>query len=346
MRVTDLDTRELFEFAAATGEIHIAGKRAILVDTNAIGTLKKELVERLGADEARVAVTRFGFVQGWTLAGAMQSQFRFETTAERAEACGRILMLEGMVRMPADGPGPLSATGATLTASFEADQHLAHFGPGERPTCAMICGLMSGYLSRVLDEDIFVLEDRCIGKGDATCCIIARTHQQWGDAREDELKFFRHEQRASSLDASLHQVTDTLARVEQRLRVKAPECGRIAGDGGEPPGLIAQSETMQRLVDLARRVAKVDSTVLITGESGTGKERIARFVHDESSRSAGPFVAINCGAITETLLESELFGHARGHSPAPCNIGRVSSRRPPVAPSCWMRSARCRRACR
>jgi len=69
---------------------------------------------------------------------------------------------------------------------------------------------------------------------------------------------------------------------------------------------------MRKLVDLARRVAKVDSTVLITGESGSGKERVARLVHEESTRAAGPFIAVNCGAITETLLESELFGHARG----------------------------------
>jgi transcriptional regulator with PAS, ATPase and Fis domain len=69
---------------------------------------------------------------------------------------------------------------------------------------------------------------------------------------------------------------------------------------------------MAQLVDLARRVAKVDSTILITGESGSGKERVARLVHEESTRAAGPFVAVNCGAITETLLESELFGHARG----------------------------------
>jgi transcriptional regulator with PAS, ATPase and Fis domain len=69
---------------------------------------------------------------------------------------------------------------------------------------------------------------------------------------------------------------------------------------------------MRRLVDLARRIATVDTTVLITGETGTGKERIARFLHDESARSQGPFIAVNCGAVTETLLESELFGHVRG----------------------------------
>lgn len=77
-------------------------------------------------------------------------------------------------------------------------------------------------------------------------------------------------------------------------------------------GLVARSPAMRKLVDLARRIAKVDSTVLITGESGTGKERIARLVHEASPRAEGPFIAVNCGAITETLLESELFGHVRG----------------------------------
>ena len=87
---------------------------------------------------------------------------------------------------------------------------------------------------------------------------------------------------------------------------------QVARNAGESHGIVARSASMRRLLDLAGRAALVDSTVLITGESGSGKERIARLLHLESARAKGPFVAVNCGAIAETLLESELFGHARG----------------------------------
>ena len=72
------------------------------------------------------------------------------------------------------------------------------------------------------------------------------------------------------------------------------------------------SHAMQRVMALAARVAPVDSTVLITGESGVGKERLARWLHKASRRRGRTFLAVNCGAFSDTLLESELFGHARG----------------------------------
>lgn len=75
---------------------------------------------------------------------------------------------------------------------------------------------------------------------------------------------------------------------------------------------IGKSQEITQIVKLAKRVADTDTTVLINGESGTGKELIARMVHQNSSRSKGPFVAVNCGALSEELLESELFGHKKG----------------------------------
>ena len=75
---------------------------------------------------------------------------------------------------------------------------------------------------------------------------------------------------------------------------------------------IARSEAMQEVLELAARVAPIDTTVLVYGESGTGKEFIVRMIHEQSPRAAAPFVSINCAALTETLLESELFGHVRG----------------------------------
>jgi two-component system, NtrC family, response regulator AtoC len=77
-------------------------------------------------------------------------------------------------------------------------------------------------------------------------------------------------------------------------------------------GIIAKSPAMKNAIEMATKVARYPSPVLITGESGTGKELIARLVHDQSDRAGQAFIAVNCGAIPENLLESELFGYVRG----------------------------------
>ena len=83
---------------------------------------------------------------------------------------------------------------------------------------------------------------------------------------------------------------------------------RLRGDHG----MVGESPEMHRLLDVLARVAPVESTVLLRGASGTGKELAARALHDQSPRADGPFVAVNCATLSETLLESELFGHEKG----------------------------------
>lgn len=79
-----------------------------------------------------------------------------------------------------------------------------------------------------------------------------------------------------------------------------------------PSGIVGRSPLLATALALAEKVARHPSTVLVTGESGTGKELVARYIHRASPRAALPFIAVNCGAIPESLLESELFGHAKG----------------------------------
>ena len=102
-------------------------------------------------------------------------------------------------------------------------------------------------------------------------------------------------------------LSDHVARLlEQRPALRLAQPGPAAG------ALVGRSPAMQSVFDAIRLVGPTDTTVLVTGETGTGKELVARAIHETSPRANGPFVAVNCAALAEGLLESELFGHVRG----------------------------------
>jgi two-component system response regulator AtoC len=96
------------------------------------------------------------------------------------------------------------------------------------------------------------------------------------------------------------------------LREEVKRLRQVVAEGRSVAGMLGESAAMQRVYDVLERIKDSDVSVLITGESGTGKELVARALHERSRRRPGPFIAINCASLPETLLESELFGHTRG----------------------------------
>jgi DNA-binding NtrC family response regulator len=112
----------------------------------------------------------------------------------------------------------------------------------------------------------------------------------------------------------LTELATTLERAlrQYRLEEKVRQLPRAAGAPPVLKGILGTSHAMREVCTLVERVSAIDSSVLITGENGTGKELVARALHEHSHRKDGPFVAVNCAAIPEGLIESELFGHLKG----------------------------------
>jgi two-component system response regulator HydG len=202
MRAADLDHKELLELDADGGVIRFAGQRALLVDAVAMGLLRKYLVENFGVNAARTVLTQFGFAHGWRMAEAMHGAFQWDSEEEWRQAGTRIHALEGLYRLQPGSGGPLTEAGTMLVASYEAEQHLLHFGRADVAVCWTICGLMSGYISRSTSKEVYVLEGRCVGKGDAACHLFARSRAEWGMERVDELRFFEPTRLAECLDVS------------------------------------------------------------------------------------------------------------------------------------------------
>ncbi len=149
-------------------------------------------------------------------------------------------------------------------------------------------------------------------RSDATEVIVMTAHSTVEQAieamRRGAYDFIAKPFSTAELRALVQKAFEKRAIVTENHRLRA-QVDRIDKSN---EGLLFRSEAMRRVMDLVHRIASSKSTVLVTGESGTGKERIARAIHVSSERAKRPFLVVNCGAIPEQLIESELFGHEKG----------------------------------
>ena len=166
-----------------------------------------------------------------------------------------------------------------------------------------------GYIDPVITMDVIATKDRR--------SAVQRT-KSGGSVMATGIPLFDSEGRVRKVIINSRDLTEylelqeRLSKTEENLVRAQSELTRLRQDSRKINGVICSSGAMQAVIDLALRLAKVSTTLLIQGESGVGKDVIARLIHTESSRRDAPFIKINCGAIPAELLESELFGYERG----------------------------------
>ncbi len=318
-----LHLAELLDFRPDEGVIRLHEQRVVILSAAAMGLMRKELVDTLGRETARRLLLRFGFADGYHDAVNLRARSNWATPADGLRAGAMLHTLEGIVRADVRRVEYDVETGrfeeeVSWHDSYEAEQHVHHYGKSPAPVCWSLVGYYSGFGSACLGKEVYFRETACSGQGERHCTAIGRDVNGWGAEAES----IRAEFQTASLGQEVERLRDAvgkrlkeldrrerlLERRERELNLLRERVNRHA----DAKHFIAGSEAMQHVLELAGRVAPIDTTVLVYGESGTGKEFIVKLIHDQSPRAAAPFVSINCAALTETLLESELFGHVRG----------------------------------
>ena len=310
MIAEDLSLTELISFS--DGEVSLQGRRLIIHDMHAIAELRRDLLRIVGPDKTRQILTRFGYWWGKADAAAMKRIFRWKSTEELLKSGPRLQTISGVsnavVKRLTIGETPEHFRMEVIwNNSVDAQEQLIASGPSKEPSCWILTGYASGFASFCMKTDIFFIEDQCMASGNAQCSAVGLSRLAWGSQIEPHLKYFE----LQDIQLRVEQLSNDL---QEQSRIQ-DEQRRQALSTPRPTKMLqpeVRSTSYLRVLDIAERVAPYDSSLLITGETGTGKEVLATHIHFLSSRSRKMFLPINCGALPESLLESELFGHTEG----------------------------------
>ncbi|MBA4286375.1 MAG: sigma-54-dependent Fis family transcriptional regulator [Xanthomonadaceae bacterium] len=299
--IADLLAR--LHFAPGEGRIWLDDQRMQLIHTSAMGVLRRELIESLGIERARGLLTRMGYNSGAHDA-ELARRLRPQAADGDAFAVGpQLHALEGMVKVELIRQEMDVARGQyrgefIWRHSSEDEVHVRTYGIGVEPVCWMQIGYASGYTSVFMGRPVLFREVECRATGSEHCRIIGKPVEEWDDA-EDDVRYLRAQSFSSGLSASGNRA---------RRAAPNPETAAMFADDE----IVGVSTGFNAVCHMLRCVADTDATVLFLGESGVGKEVFARTLHRISPRADKPFIAVNCAAIPENLVESELFGVEKG----------------------------------
>ncbi len=301
--IADIASR--LSFAPEDGRIRLDGMRMILLHLDALTALRREMIDAFGIEKARGLLSRMGYAGGAKDAEVAMRVRAESDLFERFWVGPQIAGLEGMVRVVPIQTEIIPEHGRFFVEclwvdSSEVEEHCAAYGLTSEPVCWWQCGYASGYSSTFMGLPVVFREVECAGMGHSTCRIVGKPAVEWEDS--PGMKLFQSEDfvnRVFSRQGLTQLVTPSASSSHAESLLLDEE-------------LVGVSSGFNAACHKLQKVAGTLATVLFCGETGVGKEMFARKLHAISPRSAGPFIAVNCAAIPETLIEAELFGVERG----------------------------------
>jgi len=302
-RPTLRDLTECLHFSPGDGRIWMNNRRMVLLYNAAFGTLRRQMIDALGIEQARGILMRTGYASGVRDAELVREQWPDAEPIAQLAAGTRMHALEGVVKVEALSINYDARTGSYSGEflwhnSSEADEHIAAYGLATEPVCWMQIGHAIGYVTTLIGKLIIFRETECRGMGFPVCKLVGKPADEWDDV-ERELRYLH----IGDLVSAAPRAADPQALAD------LPD---VAAPGADQRSLIGMAPAFAAACHRLQRVAPTRATVLFVGESGVGKELFARMLHDIGLNPRGPFVSVNCAAIPDTLVESELFGVERG----------------------------------
>lgn len=299
------DLIDLLRFSPKEGRIWLDSDRVALIHTSSLAFLREQAITKLGLEEAKAALTRVGHSEGIKDAVIARKLRTRDSHLDGFLAGPQLHSLHGLLFAE-----PVRVTGDTETGHyygefiwhhcFDATHHLEAFGTSKMPVCWMQLGYAIGYTSAFMGRPILYKEVECLAAGDPHCRIVGKSLDEWDP---EEIKEER-----KALQPQLVMKSAAPASALGKLILDGPSQEKPSAlDNliGASPGFVSACHLVERVSDTA-------ATVLLLGATGVGKGQFARALHQVSNRAEEPFIALNCAAIPENLIESELFGVEKG----------------------------------
>ncbi|HEY5789248.1 MAG TPA: sigma 54-interacting transcriptional regulator [Gammaproteobacteria bacterium] len=298
---------KLLRFSLGEGRIWFDTHALALFRPSSWSSLHREMLEVLGPRATSRALAQMGYEAGIRDAALVRKYRPEAPLAELFRIGPQLRAIRGLVAIrPVNLEIDLARghfySEAVFTGDFEVDTRLALDSFVSSPVCWVEVGYASGYASTLFRQPVIYRELECRALGSHTCRIVGKRVEEWyADEIEDELE---------TLPAAMFTGHRPRRRASERTSAAAADSTPSAAPLIE--GMVGVSARFATACRALERVAATEASVLLLGETGVGKELFARSLHRLSRRAGGPFVALNCAAIPDSLIEAELFGVERG----------------------------------